>query len=229
MKTMTKWVLSSALALGSLGISTTAMAAACTGAGADGATTADFKYRGDDATQCRVVFGNDSEANVAGFFGLTGWEQIVKYEAGDADGEVAGSLAVTGGTIDLVLAYLGQDLDGWFNYSLNATGSPASLLPATMDLMGVVKQSTEFAAFLFSPAEIDAGGNLGSFRTKFDLNRRGMEINDYSHFAFYATNVTPCTGGDCGGGETGVPEPASLALVGLALLGAAAAGRRRRG
>lgn len=227
-------------------------------ANAAGLSTSDVRYRGADAADCfGVATGNDNAAqvNTRSLFGLADWAMLTRFDDdGDGGGTTSHPFAVDdpAGTLLFSLAYLGL-VDGLHGYALNASASPASLLPATMTLAAVIKQGNGWAAYLFPRAEVsaDATGsvNVGSFLTAF-----GPGQNDFSHTSFYGRGYAACAPGACGtstgggspSGEPGggpgngdgdgdgsqppnaVPEPASAVLTASALLALLATRRRQR-
>jgi hypothetical protein len=207
--------LAAAALLGSL-LAPSAFAAACV-AGTEG----DFTYRGDTASQCEAQTGNESDPLAA--FG-SDWDLFAKFD-GDQDTAVntifAGETLEFGtGTITFSLKYLGLLADGYYHYELIASADPTSLLPASMDLVGSVKQANGYQAYLFESVLVDSSGNLGTFKSLFGPNANG----DFSHFSIYGGNYKVANGN---GNGNDVPEPATLALLGLGLLGAGALRRRR--
>lgn len=231
-------------------------------ANAAGLSTADVRYRGADAADCfGVATGNDNAAqmNQRSLFGFDDWAMLTRFDdGGDGGGTTSHPFAVDdpAGTLLFSLVYLGL-VDGLHGYALNASASPAALLPATMTLAAVIKQGNGWAAYLFAQAVVsaDATGsvNVGSFLTAF-----GPGQNDFSHTSFYGRGYAACMPGACGtstggggpsGGPSGgpgggpgngdgggggsqppnaVPEPASAVLTASALLALLATRRRQR-
>jgi len=201
-------------------MATSASAAACVAGTED-----DFTYRGTTASQCDAQSGNDGDPLT--IFGET-WDRLAKFD-GDQDTATGtifpgSELSFGGGTITFSLKYNGL-VNGWYEYELLADDDPDSILPASLDLVGTVKQASGYQAYLFESAYVDDTGNLGTFKSLFGPNASG----DFSHFSIFGRNyVANGNGGGGGNGNGGgVPEPTTLALVGLGLLGAAAARRRR--
>jgi hypothetical protein len=210
--------LAAAALLGSF-LAPSAYAAACAAGTED-----DFTYRGETASECEAYGGNESDPLSA--FGTT-WDLFAKFD-GDQDTAVdtiftGSTLDFGGGKITFSLKYLGLLADGYYGYELIASANPTSLLPASMDLVGSVKQANGYQTYLFESVLVDSSGNLGTFKSLFGPNANG----DFSHFSIYGGNYVANGNGNGNGNGNDVPEPATLALLGLGLLGAGALRRRR--
>ncbi|ABL00184.1 PEP-CTERM sorting domain-containing protein [Pelobacter propionicus] len=118
------------------------------------------------------------------------------------------------------------ELDGIY-FSLRSTGGTSGTwyltwsgasLPATVDLVAVLKGSSSWSAYLFDNELLNATGSNGtgdSWAITFTNN--GGQIPDLSHLTLYARDVE----------QTPVPEPGTMVLLGAGMLGLAIFGKRR--
>lgn len=212
-------------------ISPAAHAAECADAVGGQPTTADFVFNGSPADSCKLLDGNDSAEQVNIDFPLMddSWVQLVRFneaaEPEEDDFPDVGDFFTNQATLNGIeytfkVTYDGVS-SGFYLYSLDVT--PVGDLPFLLDIIGVIKQGSGYAGFLFED-ELLGTNNDGKFRVLF-----GPGDNAFSHFTFYGANVQVCDEEeeDCGTDDEDVPEPGSLALLGLGLSLAAIVRRRK--
>jgi hypothetical protein len=102
-------------------------------------------------------------------------------------------------------------------YTLTVTdgngGAPLNL-PAMLDLVGVLKGGTDYAAYLFDDLLVSPGSQSGTFTLAF-VNGGG-QFPTLSHLDLLIRD-----------GSTPVPEPATAALLGIGLLALARIAKRK--
>ncbi len=173
-------------------------------------SVSDMLLNGQNADACSGPnAGNDSETllnNLGGLFAGNPWTKIAKDDSpgGAAD---SGSL-------------------GGINFSVSATAGPSGTwdltwsgaLPASIDLVAVIKGSTKWSAFLFDDEMLLApGANSPNDTWRITFYNTGGEIPALSHLSLYGRDVEP---------NTPVPEPSTILLLGGGLLGMAIYRRR---
>ncbi len=189
----------------------------------------DFTYRGDNADDCYGVNGGNDSAGALNLLKVFGFEDWVRLTRFNAPADVApGEFDTGGGVLSFSLVYYGLS-GGLHQFALNASGSPTSLLPADMTLVGVIKQGNFWSAYLFNEVTIaaDTTGtlNAGNFLTAF-----GPGVNNFSHFTFYGRNYSqpgPDPDPDPDPDPNPVPVPGTLVLLGLGLMGLGWSRKRR--
>ena len=203
-----KLVAAAILALGAIG-SAQAVVGYCNTYLAPGATittdpiaVTDMTYNGANANNCYgVVAGNDNTGFINTLWGNS-WTFATK-----SDENVDSGVLVNG----INFAVSEQNLGTW---TLTGTGTP---LPQYFDFVGVLKQGTGYAAYLFDEVLFD--GNDGG---TYIINFSKIPTVDVSHISIYARS------GDTPNPPALVPEPTSLLLAGLAIAVAGVASRRRK-
>lgn len=203
-----KLVAAAILALGAIG-SAQAAVGYCNTYLAPGATittdpiaVTDMTYNGANANNCYgVVGGNDNTGFVNTLWGNS-WTFATR-----SDENVDSGVLVNG----INFAVSEQNLGTW---TLTGTGTP---LPQYFDFVGVLKQGTGYAAYLFDEVLFD--GNDGG---TYIINFSKIPTVDVSHISIYARS------GDTPNPPALVPEPTSLLLAGLAIAVAGVASRRRK-
>lgn len=186
---------------------------------ADGVTTGDLTFRGNDADDCYGIVAvqggnNDSltKLNDELIFG-GGWEVTLKDE--NADGVLLDYLGLT-----WTVSSPNTGQSGNWTLTVSDFGAPGGYtLPVVVDIVGVLKAGNDWAAYLFEAESFNVlGVNNGTFQ--FSWTGSGL-----SHLSLYLREVDlppPPPPPD-----VPVPEPASLLLLGTGLVAVAAGARRR--
>lgn len=172
----------------------------------DGLAVSNMTYNGANADDCYgIVAGNDSQStiNALNLNWGTDWAFLAKDDnpgnALNGTGSFMGidfSLSATAGTTG--------------NWSLTGTGN----VPTTLDLIGVLKGSNQYALYLFDDVAFD-GNDGGTWEMTFGNGKK--QLAELSHLSLYVRQ-----------GNNVVPEPASVFLLGAGLIGLLAVSRRKK-
>ena len=193
----------------------------------DGLSTSDMTFEGSNSNDCYgVVSGNDGEdpTVIDAIWSGDPWQFLAKDDA-------PGSGTDTG-TIDGVQFTLAADAGSSGNWTLSWVEiSPPDGLPITMDLVGVLKSQTAYAAYLFKNLtfDVDPASGTGTFTIAFCVVGNCNNFPDLSHLSLYARiGDTPPPPPPPPPPTGGVPEPGVLALFGVGLLGLGVTRRHRK-
>lgn len=170
----------------------------------------DMTYNNANANNCYgVVNGTDNTTEID-LLWEGGWTLATKSDE-------KGDTGVLINDINFAVAKQNTSVSG--TWTLTGTGTP---LPQYFDFVGVLKQGTGYAAYLFDNVLFD-GNDGGTYAINFF--KPPQTTFDVSHISIYArAGVKP----DSPNPPSLVPEPTSLLLAGLAIVAAGVASRRRQ-
>lgn len=212
-------LLGAALLLGTVGVAQAAATYCVPGSNSDGLALSDMTYNGNNANDCYgVVSGNDNLAFVNGLKWGNDWSFLAKDDF--PGGTTQGSGSFLG--INFTLAVDAGKSGNWTLTGTDTNGTAPLNLPATLDLVGVLKGSTNFALYLFDDVVFD-GTDGGTYTIKF-TTKNGNSVPDISHLSLYVREGTQSDTPP----NNRIPEPTLPLLLGSGLLGMTLVRRLRK-
>ncbi|MBN2339233.1 MAG: PEP-CTERM sorting domain-containing protein [Acidobacteria bacterium] len=178
----------------------------------------DMTLNGSAADACAFIEGNTTVPG-GGWAVNTiplwdgGWVEELKVEGSDS----SDSVTLEGIQFTLSASPIGGNEGTWSLAAVDLNGSEPMDLGDHIDLIGVLKGSPGFAAYLFQDEVIQKSSD-GTWQVTFVNN--GGNNPGLSHFSLYIRPDDPV-------GYTPVPEPSSLLLIGSGILGLGVLGRKR--
>lgn len=161
--------------------------------------------------------GNNATSTTTSTVNGLAWGGGFTFLARNEAGDTSDTGTFQGIQFTLSTGSIGQT-SGTFTLTAIDTNPGAGVdLPATFDLVGVLKGGTPYAAYFFDDLTINPGSNGGTYTIAFTNN--GGNFPGLSHIDFLIR----------GGTNIRIPEPATAGLLGLGLLGLMGARRRKHG
>jgi hypothetical protein len=190
----------------------------CSGPGTPtGITVNNMTLNGIAATDC---YGPDQLANNSTAADVTAvnslkWGGGFTFLARDENNSGTGTGTYMGLQFTLNANSIGANAGTYTLTIVDTNGGAPLNLPATLDLVGILKAGTDYAAYFFDDITVNAGNN-GTYTIAF--TNGGGQLPGLSHLDLLVR-----------GGTSTVPEPATAGLLGLGLLGLLGARRRKQG